>query len=1563
MLLDLSNCNLRSLEDSDLILEKLIEQNADYTSVTYLDASNNCIRSLKGLSCFENLKILNISNNFLTSLDGDFIPPCTEKIIAHHNDLTDICFKGVKKLSAGTEEKEVQRYSYHGGMIKSEGKPKCDVNTACFSFPEEKGEKSPSSSYNDTYRNNLLNEKVFYTNRDLPLNRLAFLDVSFNKIKKLTTFERYLHIINRRNQERSFEGGFSDEGHINDFITNKTEQDVMLLFFNSLDTLYLRGNKLTNLKGLSVFKNLKVLDLRSNLINHPVQLFYLLDNKNWLKQYNEKNMSREEDSFSSSPSSSNGCYSYFLSVLQKYRNLKCLQNVFLRGNQHVLKPKHLFLSVCDVLRCANTRGRFTTDVALGEEREEGEEVDGVGEETVAVREVVDEVREEDNLGDEPEGEKNLVDDLLSASSQTEKTASEEGYPDEGYVRDDYTEMGYSEGGDAVQVYLDESLIEEKRVGISPSDRMKEPAGQVKKLIKTVEANLTSNKRGDRNPPMRHQTREEQNAREKVSEPNILAERSVLPNGADDLEETSAYRYLREERNDKATDDEATDDEATDDEATDDEATDDEATDDEAKDNEEASEEVCHDAVPSGEIREDFVPTKKHIEKLINTINRHVSTNASKMVTPINGRINDDVVERCLRENEGSMVQTSEGKFINAVGKIQGVKASSAEGENGSTYEGVVRQEGISDYSCEEVETEESDEGEMETEEDAESEEHVAPPNGLIHLVRDHSGSGSAVNVEEEETSCTSSIVDGNHAKKVLKEILSSSEGLERYSSNNSSSMGSDVFEGDSDEENTEGEESTREDVAQGEITQMNKCSASGVSTDPVSVPPNKGRHLDRALTGRMVSEHKRGEDNGGDALNAGFCRNSLIRRGIRAEKTKRTEEPNGEKAKSLIKNKTLNDEVHVDNVRRASCWKNAKEECLDGRRKSMNGDNHSLVTKVVPRKIINVEDSTREKSTLKKENEKQCASATSGTVKEEKSISKEGEGNEKNLHNREIQEEKKKALMELLKLDLCKSEKWKKRGGVDKSNDPCVYKSKDKKCRDYSASVKSESTDVTERDSHKHILKADEKLRMNFPYDNGLGELHRSRGISVYAYPIRIQGGAIDGGGKAEENGKGRGHDKESNNDERNYKESSTDKLNNQREKSQEDTLPSSRAEILKRMNDLQASNEKDATLSNSLALHLKEVCLTLGKEKQQSDILLDQNDKFQKEIMQLKESKKKLKAKIKKLENCYKQKCRVVKRYQHMRERFKLAEQEQVDIPEDDIDHQNKYIENTMEQIYNVFSDVFGESHVMTKRIENLANVYIKKEKSVEIQMVTQRKQLELLKNVEEIVKKKNEYHCELQKKNEIITSLNSNLAKITQSVADMKNGVLENEKKMKDLTMQLAKKDALLKEFERKNNQMMDEKEKMFQKERAQLLDLLNDKGENVKSVKQYKEEIKCLENKLKNYLDRNVHKIHDKNYELMVDKLHDEQIKMHSLLTEKEKIINEKNIQIENLESQLQSWADEATNWVVVADKHTKLITNHNILKKNYEELKYKYIMDMKYIQTNKNEKVKELIRKYA
>ncbi|EWC89847.1 hypothetical protein PFNF54_01425 [Plasmodium falciparum NF54] len=105
-----------------------------------------------------------------------------------------------------------------------------------------------------------------------------------------------------------------------------------------------------------------------------------------------------------------------------------------------------------------------------------------------------------------------------------------------------------------------------------------------------------------------------------------------------------------------------------------------------------------------------------------------------------------------------------------------------------------------------------------------------------------------------------------------------------------------------------------------------------------------------------------------------------------------------------------------------------------------------------------------------------------------------------------------------------------------------------------------------------------------------------------------------------------------------------------------------------------------------------------------------------------------------------------------------------------------------------------------------------------------------------------------------------------------------------------------------------------------------------------------------------------MNDKNYEKMVDKLHDEQIKIHSLLTEKEKIINEKNIQINHLENQLQSWADEATNWVVMADKHAKLITKHNILKeldllKNVEEIVKK--KDQYYNELlKKNEIIKSL-----
>ncbi|SCO73735.1 leucine-rich repeat protein [Plasmodium vivax] len=1574
MLLDLSNCHLRSLEDSDVILEKLIEQNADYTSVTYLDASNNSIRSLKGLSSFENLKTLNISNNCLTSLDGDFIPPSTEKIIAHHNDLTDICFKGVKKLpgvknpSGGTQQKEVQSDSHHGGETKEEGRPKCGAPpSSAVSCQEEKGEDSPNSSYGDSYRSHVMNEKIFYTNGDLPLNRLAFLDVSFNKIKKLTTFERYLHIINKKNRERSLEGGYSDEGHIKEFISNKTEQDVMLLFFNSLDTLYLRGNKLTNLKGLSVFKNLKVLDLRSNLINHPVQLFYLLDNKNWLKRYNE-----EHSTGSFSPGCRlTDCRSYFLSVLQKYRNLKCLQNLFLRGNQHVLRPKHLFLSVCDVLRCANARGRFTTDVAGGEAGEEedavGEEADAVGEEADAVGEEPYEVGEEPyEVGDDAldaEGEEDLVSNLLSAASnRAVSQTGEGGYSDGGDLDGGdldegdldegdshggdsdggYSDGGYSNGGYSDEAYLDESL----------TDRGKEPSEQVQNLRKAVvpsleaslSASLVANEAGESNPPVRHQIRGERNAPEKASEPNGLAKRRGPPNGAGELEETSAYRYLREERDD-----------------------------------------VHEDAAPSEEAPEDAIPSEELIEKLINRISRKVSTNTPKLVTPISGRTKDNVKERRFRGEEPPVMEISHRGSINGGGKTQGVRVSSVEGESGSTYEGVVRQEGLGDSSCDGGEADELEADELDADE-LDAERPAAPPNGLLHVAR----ARSAVNVEEDETSCSfSSVVKANQAKSVLKEILIGSKGLDRYSSHNSSSMGSDVFEGDSDGASTAGEDPARGDTTrgkptqggttQGEPTQGNNRSGKGVGAGQIRVAPQKGSHADAALTARM-REHKRGEGNGGVPPNERFCRegnggvppNPGFFRGSQAGKTRGAGEPNDEKIKWLAKKGTLNDEVHVKNAKTAASGNGAKGDCLDGRRKSKGGGNFALVTKGVASRRTNVGDPPGEKGTLKRASERL---RTSGEAKEEKQISKEGEKNETKVNDREMREERKKALMGLLKLDLCKGEKGKRRGRVDTSNHPCVYQSKDKKCGDYSASVKSESTDVTERDSRKHVLQGEEKLRLNFPYGNDLGELHRARGISVYAYPVRIQGVTAAGGGSEGGSEEGRTHDKEGshdeggshdeegNHEESNHQLSNRDELSMPGEESPEGPAPSSSAEILQRLSDLQATSEKDATLSNSLALHLKEVCLTLGKEKQQSDILLGQNEKLEIEIKRLKESKQKLKTKMKKLEDCYKQKCKLVKRYQHMRRRFKVVEQDQVEMPDDDMDHQNKYIENAMEQLYNVFSDVFGENHVMTKRIESLANVYIKKEKSVEIQMVTQRKQLELLKNVEEIVKKKNEYYCELQKKNEIIASLNSNLAKITQSVADMKNGVLESEQKMKDLTAQLAKKEALLKEFERKNSQMMDEKEKLFQKERAQLLDLLNGKDENVKSVKHYKEEIKCLEDKLKNYLDRNVHRMHDKNYELMVDKLHDEQIKMHSLLTEKEKIINEKNIQIENLESQLQSWADEATNWVVVADKHTKLITNHNILKKNYEELKYKYIMDMKYVQTNKNEKVKELMRKYA
>lgn len=393
MLLDLSNNKLKSLEDCDIILEKLIELNLDYPSITYLNVSHNNIKSIKGLRAFENLRVLNISHNEVISLDDDYIPCCTEKIIADHNLLTDICFKGIEKVEEEYDEdiceennsyEKCNNENVYKGNDNDNDDINCNNNFYCdeddnilcgkdiiknktknykknnyhneqekrnqHNNNHEKKKVTRNRSIYDSFNSNILNEKNMYTNKNLPLNKLIYLDVSYNNIKKLTTFEKYLHIINKNKREKN--DSCSDDAYMNNFISNKTEQDVMILFFNSLETLHLRGNQLTNLKGLSVFKNLKVLDLRSNFINHPVQLFYILDNKNWLKKYQKNKMERKDTNY----------YSYFVYILKKYKNFKNLQNLFLQGNNKVLKPKYLFMSVYNVLKNINVKRKLSTDV-------------------------------------------------------------------------------------------------------------------------------------------------------------------------------------------------------------------------------------------------------------------------------------------------------------------------------------------------------------------------------------------------------------------------------------------------------------------------------------------------------------------------------------------------------------------------------------------------------------------------------------------------------------------------------------------------------------------------------------------------------------------------------------------------------------------------------------------------------------------------------------------------------------------------------------------------------------------------------------------------------------------------------------------------------------------------------------------------------------------------------------------------------------------------------------------------------------------------------------------------
>ncbi|GAW81901.1 hypothetical protein, conserved [Plasmodium gonderi] len=2266
MLLDLSNCNLKSLEDSDIILEKLIELNSGYTSVTYLDVSNNYITSLKGLRCFENLKILNISNNGLLSLDGDYIPSSTEKIIAHHNNLSDICFKGIKKLSGCREEKdnknelvgfEKRRYDdKHNGEIKNTLKKQLE-------------DDSLNSSFYDTFSNNMINEHILYTNKNLPLNKLVYLDVSFNNIKKFTTFERYLHIINKKKTDRTHEG-YSDDAHIKNFITNKTEQDVMILFFNSLETLYLRGNKLTNLKGLSVFKNLKILDLRSNLINHPVQLFYLLDNKNWLKQYNEKNFKKKNIS--------NSYYAYFLCILQKYKDLKCLQNLFLKGNQHVLKPKHLFLSVYNVLRCANTRGGFTTDVVVETEKmdeeveaeeveaeeveaeeveaeeveaeeveaeeveaeeveseeEESEEVEAeeVEAEEVEAEEVeseeveAEEVEAEEVEAEEVESEEVEAEEVESKEVESEKVEVEEEESDEAEAEERETReeleedlsnkskknilrdfmnnflndfpnvmthrdsapstksliMGkqseeadstdgaeldetasdrtVSDGtasdnmisgenqlddSDMKNSYLDmyfdseevEDVPEELRCGFQRSwyrleeflkqgngcvSRARDERGARKYRRRSpLEQNQTKARTGGRmgsetgtkigsekgtkiesetgtkiesekgtkiesekgtkiesekgtkiesekgtkiesekgtkiesekgtkiesekgtkiesekgtkiesetRTKIESETRTNINTQKKVqveSQKRAPVETQMVigtefmdkenkklmkskernerkVHGKDNgtrglmkkatnssetyvLEDTSSYHYLKEgmkqnkgidnkyknhlsvhekcmiqpgkfaagrykqmEEQNRESDERGESEEMEEieklEESEEMEKLE-ESEEMEEMDILEKSEEMEEmdileemekleerlgkksgekldkemnkelieksdeewekqsDEELDGQSDEldgqsdeevDMDVTAGKIEKIIKNISRNMSKKSSKLVSSLYSKLRNSMDELRNHSKETPAVEGNEEHMINGARKYQLERVTNRGNKNGfpSELESVdknpkrgidvglglkngyivgdevdkyerdewngdlfVEEEKCDDETADEevtdeeaandevandeVANEEAANDEVANEEvahDEETDEEVSNnevANDVVahdevtdaevtdaevtdaevtdaevtdaevtdeevekpaererfvlhtrnteilkqinekseksntcidrfpdesnrrHPVQMHTGIRE-MNVEENETSCSfSSVVKTKQKNSALKEILTNIKSFEICGSTNSSSVESDFFRDSSDEEivpggryasengSENGSEKLSENISKNVTKNVTKNVSKNVSENSCGESPNEEKIKDNCVMAKgdyeeenLHSEKEEPKENKTEEINR---RGPLNSSSFKGSILNSENECKNKKVKCFSWKENSNDVVFIDGVsttgaegKRISYNKasgngtklKSIRKLAMGQRKEITETrqkNHSTEIKQVTERDEadeageeeeedeeDEEDEADEADEADRAKEILCKGSTSGIDEKDAENDKPKEKkNEKELSDIKTEEDNKKLLMNSLKLNLHKNEKEKSFEEEKKTNTSHLYYSKIKNFPHYSASLKSESTDVTERDLHKYDIKWEKGVLKKYVQNSELDGENRFNGFYkwrdniICAYPVRVQEVRVrEIGGRSEreeiqredserdesereesmredserdenemeksmredserdenemeksmrenserdenemeksiredsardeskmeeseredserdESEREESEREDSERDESEREESEREIEGNERTNIDEEGLDNRRClsnkgtstsmkmkvakefrtgkevlvdcktsrskenlkglktrgctesgtDLLKKLNCLQTSSKIDSNMSNNLVFYLKEVCLMLGKEKQHNNILLKENRKLEKEVKLLKNNKEKLQKKIKNLEKNYNEKCTITKRYQNMQQRFKLSERDQMDMPDDDIEQQNKYIENAMEHLYNIFSDVLGEEHVITKRIENLANVYIKKEKKVEIYMISKRKELDLLKDVEEIVKKKNEYYKELQKKNEIINSLNSNLSKITKSVSDMKSGILENEKKTKDLLTQLSKKDSLIKELEKKNNEMVDEREKIFQKERSQLLDLLNNKDENVKSVKHYKEEIKNLEDKLKKYLDRNVHKIHDKNYEIMVDKLHDEQIKIHSLLTEKEKIINQKNIQIESLESQLQSWADEATNWVVVADKHTKLITNHNILKKNYEELKFKYIMDMKYVQTSKNEKVKELIKRYS
>ncbi|CAD2083837.1 leucine-rich repeat protein [Plasmodium vinckei brucechwatti] len=1659
MLLDLSRCKLKSLEDNDVILEKLIELNCDYTSITYLDVSYNNIKTLKGLSHFENLKILNISNNELTSLDGDYIPCSTEKIICDNNNLSDICFKGL------TNEREESEFEYETDEeTGSDNNRKNNYIDKTYNYKNENDIPSNYSNdlknYNihDKYNNDFFYDKIYYTNNNFPLSNLKYLDVSCNNIKRLATFEKYLHILNKRNKlnnsnetnisksikSESAESDIND-AHINNFISSKTEKDVMILFFNSLETLHLRGNKLTNLKGLSVLKNLKVLDLRSNLISHPVELFYILDNKDWLKKYHDKK------------TKNNNTYcSYFSYIVKKYKNIN-LQNIFLLGNNKVFKPKRLLASVFNVLKNVNTKKELITDFSDGVSSNENIDILG--------HELCDADDEEDgdsyttytnsDVGSEPDVEaeaeteensnliendkyipKNKYDHFANKSNEINTYSKTEQIVYKSKDRIELNDSGFYDQNESDYFESNQGERDEDRDVLTPLSRKKidvESNDTDEDTHEKVEIAIDSQDESE--------NQKEDDVSEEEVEPSKVENDEVdadpINNQNDSEIESEEEEMIRSEIDLDSIKNQS-DSETESEEEEEGEITKSEIDADSVK-NQSDSEVESEDEIAKSEVDVDSVRNQGDSETESEEEEEDEEITRSEIdVDPIKNQDDSEI------ESEDEIAKSEVD-----VDPIKNQSGSEVESED-EIAKSEVDVDPIKNQDDSEVESEEEDKEESEYEDDVdmdlESERREEKEEGeQMHKSQTELTDleiEEIENIENDKLDIKENESEYKNSHEVTKEVEESDfedetkNEKEVYASNKESEMNNEIEVSDSDDEiENEKEEDNFTNFNNPNLIQNTNKSVETKSKDVVPFYNNlKKNMLKENYHNKNCEESESIESNEQivrlrdvikkkNRLYSYNCSEIKIdsnekeiykKNDISLKKKKKKYNKNNYYSAStqinnkMVKNKNVNTNSNnfnesIDNMinnnieeNETSCSfssivKNKKIfkeiETNDKHLDDSNFVNHTSIennivnsefeqisqsptleqndnsTNSIPQSNLhkngNIGESDKVRTQMTEKeytdthldviegninrkcvnhgyskyfdsaNENINDNADNSPVKQNLNLNTVFEKGSNNVRQDVIEEEEEEETQ-----SMCNESK--EVGNKLKSNN-AYKKNDDKLCK-----IKSLETSNL---SHNKLL--NDSCVSNYESSSDLSEMNEEDKFNETNLDlVKINK-----------------HD-EKNDINKNNASYQTCKNSNKIKQIGSKTNKGSVNDNTKMLKCFNKINENSGNhkLDTNLELQLKETCLKLKKEKQYNNILFKENKKLENKIKSLKQNKKKFKKKIKNLEKDCNEKNEITEKYENIMNKLNLVEDSKMEIPMDDIKMQSTYIENTIEQLYCTFFDTLGENHIITKRIEDLAFVYAKNEKKMESQLNNQMKNLELLKSNEELTQVKDEYFNELQKKEKVIIDLTEKLEELTKSTDDMKNVLAKNENKLKTFQIELSQKCELIKELEEKNNKLV-ENEKVIQTEKENLLELLYGKDEKLINAKEYKDEIKELQQKIKNYLHKNAHKVQDKIYEQVLDKLYDEQIKIQSLLVEKDQTIVQKNTKIENLQLQLHSWAEEASKWVSIADKHTKLITNHNTLKKNYEELKYKYIMDVKHLQTKKNEKVKELIRKFS